>query len=83
MRVLSLKPLLLSLILAVAIQPLYAIGATQASQLEQLLTDALRYDSVKAKRIGDSGKAIQAYMRAGIVNKKPNVRTDYTDYYLT
>lgn len=82
MRVLSLKSLLLSLILAVTIQPLYAIGATQASQLEQLLTDALRYDSVKAKRIGDSGKAIQAYMRAGIVNKKPNIRADYTDYYL-
>lgn len=50
--------------------------------LEPLLTDALRYDSVKAERVGNSGKAIQAYMRAGIVNKKPNTRADYTDYYL-
>ncbi|SKA74990.1 hypothetical protein SAMN02745130_01455 [Thiothrix eikelboomii] len=82
MPVLTLKSLLLSLSLAVVMQAAHAAGTTQASQLEQGLSDALRYDPAKAERIGDSGQAIQAYMRAGIVNKKPNLRADYTDYYL-
>jgi hypothetical protein len=34
------------------------------------------------ERLGDSGKAIQAYIKKGIVNKKPNRRFDYTDYRL-
>jgi hypothetical protein len=59
-----------------------AEASNSDSKLETILTDVLRYDAIKAERVGNSGKAIQAYMRAGIVNKKPNIRVDYTDYYL-
>ncbi len=78
------KILLLSsaLALTISLTQVQAEVTNSASHLESLLTDALRYDTTKAERIGDSGKAIQAYMRAGIVNKKPNTRADYTDYYL-
>lgn len=82
MPTLKLRLWLLSLALTVVAPTAHAAGTTQASQLEQGLTNALRYDPIKAERIGDSGKAIQAYMRAGTVNKKPNLRADYTDYYL-
>lgn len=74
--------LFLSCSLALLTSMAQAEVPTSASQLETMLTDALRYDPVKAERVGNSGKAIQAYMRAGIVNKKPNIRADYTDYYL-
>lgn len=33
------------------------------------------------QRNESSGQAIQAYMKQNYVNKKPNVRFDYTDYY--
>ena len=33
-------------------------------------------------RNDSSGQAIQAYMRQNYINKKPNFRFDYTDYYL-
>lgn len=78
----KLTTLLLSGALALTTSIAQAEAPSSTSQLEARLTDALRYDATKAERVGDSGKAIQAYMRAGIVNKKPNVRVDYTDYYL-
>lgn len=77
-----LTTLLLSGALSLACSLTQAETTRSTHQLEYLLTDALRYDPVKAERVGNSGKAIQAYMRAGIVNKKPNTRVDYTDYYL-
>jgi len=50
--------------------------------LENGLADALRLKPGTTERAGNSGKAIQAYMREGVVNKKPNERADYTDYYI-
>lgn len=50
--------------------------------IEEGLINALRIKKSTRKRLGDSGKAIQAYMKQGIVNKKPNASIDYTDYYL-
>lgn len=50
--------------------------------IEEGLINALRIKKSTGKRLGDSGKAIQAYMKQGIVNKKPNASVDYTDYYL-
>ncbi|RYH70097.1 MAG: hypothetical protein EON54_01865 [Alcaligenaceae bacterium] len=38
-----------------------------------------------AKALGttdDAGEAIRAYMAEGIINKRPNQRLDYTDYYV-
>lgn len=38
-----------------------------------------------AKALGttdDAGPAIRAYMAEGIINKRPNQRVDYTDYYV-
>ena len=58
------------------------VMALNDQSLESGLTSALRLKKGTTERIGNSGKAIQAYMREGIVNKKPNQRADYTDYYL-
>jgi len=52
------------------------------AEIEEGLINALRIKKSTRKRLGDSGKAIQAYMKQGIVNKKPNASIDYTDYYL-
>lgn len=65
---------------------LFSIPAAHAvadeQELENGLIGALRLKKGTTERIGDSGKAIQAYMREGLVDKKPNRRADYTDYYL-
>lgn len=59
-------------------------GMTDSSEknLESDLIKALQLNKDTIERVGDSGKAIQAYMSQGIVNKKPNQRSDYTDYYI-
>lgn len=57
------------------------IAKSGGKELEEGLINALRLKN-GFERVGDSGKAIQAYMREGIVNKKPDQRADYTDYYL-
>jgi hypothetical protein len=73
-------PKLLALALVATIT---AQGAASEEQgLESGLINALRLKKGTTQRVGDSGKAIQAYMREGLVNKKPNQRADYTDYYL-
>jgi len=56
--------------------------ASNNQDLEVGLIDSMRLNKTTKTRLGDSGKAIQAYMRQGLVNKKPNQRADYTDYYL-
>ena len=56
--------------------------ASTNQDLEVGLIDSMRLNKNTKTRLGDSGKAIQAYMREGLVNKKPNQRADYTDYYL-
>ena len=57
-------------------------SAMDEAMLEQGLAGALSYDKKTHERAADSGKAIQAYMREGYVNKRPNRRADYTDYYV-
>lgn len=59
--------------------------ATPSQSLQELevgLINALRYDKKTLTRAGKSGDAIQAYMREGFVNKKPNGGEDYTGYYI-
>lgn len=60
----------------------YALASNQV--LEDALIDSMRlkHESENSERLGDSGKAIRAYMKAGVVNNRPNARIDYTDYYL-
>ncbi len=56
-------------------------SASNDKELEEGLKNAFRLKPGTTERAGDSGKAIQAYMHEGIVNKRPNERYDYTDYY--
>lgn len=56
-------------------------NAYNDKELEEGLKNAFRLKPGTTERAGDSGKAIQAYMHEGIVNKRPNERNDYTDYY--
>lgn len=58
-----------------------ASAATDSTSLEQGMITALQFNEAKQDR-GNLGEAIQAYMQAGVVNKKPNLRYDYDDYYL-
>lgn len=57
-------------------------GAPSDQGLESGLISALSLKKGTTDRAGDSGAAIRAYIRAGLVNKRPNRRVDYTDYYL-
>jgi hypothetical protein len=56
--------------------------AASGQELERGLVNALELKKGTTDRAGNSGKALQAYMRGGLINKKPNRRADYTDYYL-
>ena len=58
------------------------LWANQEKALEEGLVNALRLKNGTSQRMADSGAAIQGYMRADLVGKKPNQRADYTDYYL-
>lgn len=68
------------LALSLASLSLPSLAAAEANALEKGMAAALQFDPVKEDR-GDTGKAIQAYMKAGVVNKKPDLRIDYDDYY--
>lgn len=56
--------------------------ATTGQELESGLLHALQLKKGTTERTGTSGKAIGAYVRAGLLDKKPNQRYDYSDYYL-
>jgi len=71
----------LALLLALSIAQAGPDVVTDRS-LETGLAEAMGLRKDRTGRVGDSGKAIQAYMARGIVNKRPNGRIDYTDYYL-
>ncbi len=58
-----------------------AIAATE-QELERGLAKALQIKKGTTERVGDSGKALQAYMKQGFINNRPNQRADYTDYYV-
>lgn len=51
------------------------VGPASSSTLEAGLAKALGTTD-------DAGEAIRAYMAEGIINKRPNKRIDYTDYYI-
>jgi hypothetical protein len=57
-------------------------AALAADALESGLAHAMQLKKGTNERIGTSGAAIQAYMQAGYLDAKPNLRADYTDYYL-
>lgn len=56
--------------------------AAAAAPLDSGLQHAMQLKKGSSERTGTSGKAIQAYMQAGLIDRKPNQRADYTDYYL-
>jgi hypothetical protein len=57
--------------------------ASAEDELEEGLINAMRLKTGSTmERVGNSGKAIQAYMREGFVGRRPNRREGYTDYYL-
>jgi len=74
----GLRALVLGLLALTALH----VSAEQGKNLEGGLANALRLKNGSVQRTGTSGKAIQAYMQAGLVGKKPTQRSDYTDYYL-
>lgn len=59
-----------------------AMAADQSLESELINSMRLKHESEDLDRLGDSGKAIRAYMKAGFVNNRPNERLDYTDYYV-
>lgn len=50
--------------------------------IESQLLDALRLKAGTSQRLAKPGVAIQYYVKYGLINRKPNARMDYTDYYL-
>jgi uncharacterized protein YfcZ (UPF0381/DUF406 family) len=71
-------PTLLVLMLVSPYLPLNA----KPKPVEMVLIEALQFDHQKQARVGDSGKAIIAYLKAGYLSKKPNARADYIDFYV-
>lgn len=57
-------------------------AATEVQPLESGLRHALQLKKGTQERTGTSGRAIRAYMQAGLISKTPQQRSDYTDYYL-
>lgn len=63
--------------------PKIASGESGDAALEMALIKGMQINPSTMQRVEtDSGKAIRAYMKDGYINKKPNTRADYTDYYL-
>jgi hypothetical protein len=50
--------------------------------LEAALVEALTLDKTTLQRVGNSGAAIQGYIKHGFVGRKPDEQLDYTDYWL-
>lgn len=50
--------------------------------LDNNLINSLKFNNEKKERNGNYGEAIRAYKKEGLIDKKPNQRADYTDYYL-
>lgn len=57
-------------------------SASNTPDLEKRLATSLSLKKGTTERVGDSRETIRSYMKEGFVNRKPNQRADYTDYYL-
>ncbi len=73
-RLLRFRLLIASIALSVLV-PVAQASTPADAALEALLQKALA-------RSMDPAKAVRAYVSAGVVEKKPNTRIDYTDYYV-
>jgi hypothetical protein len=62
--------------------PKEEIFSKDNKSLDSDLINSLKFNNEKKERNGNYGEAIRAYMKEGIVDKKPNQRADYTDYYV-
>lgn len=56
-------------------------SSIENSHLTIKLITAMTLDAHTNERVGDSGEAIQAYIKNGLLGKAPNMRIDYTDYW--
>lgn len=56
--------------------------APDTARLEAALIKALQLKPGTRERAGDSGAAIQGYVKAGLLDRRPSQRSDYTDYWL-
>ncbi len=56
--------------------------SSKTSKLEKGLFNAMKLNTDTNQRLANSGKAIQAYIKSSFLNKKPNERLDYTDYWV-
>lgn len=56
--------------------------APDTARLEAALIKALQLKPGTSERAGDSGAAIQGYVKAGLLDRRPSQRSDYTDYWL-
>lgn len=59
-----------------------ASGAAQATDeaLAAGLVGAMRLNADRTERLNEPGEAIRAYIKAGYVRLKPELREEYTDY---
>ena len=54
---------------------------TKNAHLTKKLISAMTLNTKTGERFGDSGEAIQAYIKNGSLGKAPSMRIDYTDYW--
>jgi len=47
-----------------------------------VLIEALKLDTTTQERVGSPEAAVEAYAAAGLINLDPDVRADYTSYFL-
>ena len=73
---------LIAIAIALLVAPWLSAIAANEQDLEAELINTLRLKKGTLERVGKSGPTIQAYIREGYLNNKPNQRSDYTDYYL-
>jgi hypothetical protein len=63
--------------------PLASSPASQAGDAEALaagLVRTMRLNAERTERLAEPGEAIRAYIKAGYVRLKPELREEYTDY---
>jgi hypothetical protein len=60
--------------------PASANSRTAGEVLAEGLVGAMRLNADRTERLAEPGEAIRAYIKAGYVRLKPELRDDYTDY---